>query len=419
MNNIDRFLEYRQLKQSFSCEYKGIDLIKAASVELLDIIVINTPKKAKHVLATLFRRVDVSQLLEAFLTHKNICSFNFPKRKDHYNLACAIQSSIDDSALITLSYVNHWTFNVFRFIKFLILVSKHIKTSFLQRCFIAASLTNYSQVVDQLDKRILDKDFSQNKYIPFLSPAYTEALLTLYFERRSVQTFQIIHGYIGDFSQTIPIDIINWENVISNYVLSWGKSQKEFFISHSNIPQDNVLIAGNPKYSFHNINVKTNMKNCLILGGGKAYDEAFAIMLPIINDVAEEIDVEFTLKPHPMSCILQHPIMKQCNHISIIDNKETITNLFESGKYDFAITYNTTSYYECMYFGVIPLRWGRDENLLLNGLDDKFYNKESLLQLLNRYRNMEAEYISRKFEEILVDEIGMGINNYNSIINGD
>lgn len=419
MDNKNKYTEYLQLKQSYSYMYKGVDLVKASSVELLDIITINSPKKVKHVLGELLRRVDTSHFLEAFSTHKTICSFNFPKRKDHYNMACAIQSSIDHSILITLRYVNHWTFNIFRFFKFLHIISKQVNATFLQQCFISATFTNYSQVIDELEKKTVEKDFSQYKYIPFLSPAYTEALLTLYLKKKGVQTYQIIHGYIGDFSQTIPIDIINWENVISDYVLPWSRLQQEFFINHSNISKNNVLIAGNPKYAFHKINAKTSMKNCLILGGGKAYDETFATMLPIINDIAEEVGVGFSLKPHPSSCILQHPVMKQCPRISIIDKQETISKLFESRKYDFAITYNTTSYYECMYYGIVPLRWGVSENLMIRGFDDKFYDKASLLNLLSKYRQMDASDLSKQFEELLVDEMGMGINNYNSIINGN
>lgn len=43
-----------------------------------------------------------------------------------------------------------------------------------------------------------------------------------------------------------------------------------------------------------------------------------------------------------------------------------------SDKYDFAIAYHTTAYYEAMYFNLFYLRCAKNENKLYDGLKDKF-----------------------------------------------
>ena len=49
----------------------------------------------------------------------------------------------------------------------------------------------------------------------------------------------------------------------------------------------------------------------------------------------------------------------------------------DHGNYDFAIAYNTTAYYEAMYYNMVCFRYVVDENGEFNGLNDKFYDETS------------------------------------------
>jgi hypothetical protein len=104
--------------------------------------------------------------------------------------------------------------------------------------------------------------------------------------------------------------------------------------------------------------------------------------------------------------------------ITLMDNTNTINEMLGSGEYDFAITHNTATYYECMYYGVKPLRWGRNENLDFEGLDDKFNNFEEFDNKINKSKQKRADEISQEAENLLVNVFGMGINRYNEYING-
>ena len=65
-----------------------------------------------------------------------------------------------------------------------------------------------------------------------------------------------------------------------------------------------------------------------------------------------------------------------------------------------------------------PLRWGRNENLDFEGLDDKFNNFGELEAVISKSREKRADEISQEAENLLVNVFGMGINRYNEYING-
>lgn len=415
MDSFIRFQEYKETKQSLNCFYRGVNLVEAAAVELLDIMVVGAKKSLYDVFAALCKRIDVKPLLHCFRESDIVCSYNFPKRKDHFALAQLINLSIENSALHTLTYKKRLAFNIIRFAKFLSRID--IKTTLINKLFLAAIYTNYSHIIDELEKYCRDIRLSNKKYIPFLSSAYSEALLTLFLKSKNVITFQIIHGAICDYKKIVPIDVINWDNITADYILCWSVFQKHFFQEKTSLSDNHILIAGNPKYPYKKICVHGKMSKFVILGGTSAYDNDFIELLSVVEEVAKENDIVFQLKPHPNSEILNHPRWKQLSQIKVVDKTTTIKELFENGNFDCAITFNTTTYYECMYYGIIPLRWGVNENLDIQGLNDHFFDKQSFMELIKKYQGMDKSLLSHDMEKILINEIGMGINNYNVLVN--
>ena len=104
--------------------------------------------------------------------------------------------------------------------------------------------------------------------------------------------------------------------------------------------------------------------------------------------------------------------------IQLLDNNKTLIEILSSGDFDMAITCNTTAYYECMYYGVIPIRWAKDENKNWNGLDDRFYDEASFFEKVREVRMADPIQYCRQMKEVLASELGVGINNYNQIVNG-
>ena len=164
--------------------------------------------------------------------------------------------------------------------------------------------------------------------------------------------------------------------------------------------------------------MRNDCERCVIIGGISLYDKDLAELFPVAKEAKEKLGISFALRLHPLSAITKEEMEPWKDAITLLDNTNTINEMLGSGEYDFAITHNTATYYECMYYGVKPLRWGRNENLGFEGLDDKFNNFEEFENIINKSKQKRADEISQEAENLLVNVFGMGINRYNEYING-
>ena len=415
--NYDKYLQYRKLKHDWKVIYRNINLVDACSVDLLDAMVLGHKADYYHIACAMLQRIHIKPLRKAFAQNTNIFTFAFPKRKDHLDLSRAYASSVKDSGWVMLKYFYTPYKSISRWLLFWRQV-RSLPLSFSDIAFIAARMAGYSCVIDELEKQFATIEINNKRFIPFCAPAYHEAVLTSFFRNKGVKTFCTVHGVFGRYLQLIANDIVNGENILSDYVLTFGEVQRQDLINDFEINSDKVIVAGNPKYPYHRIQIKNTFSSCLILGGIGLYDNELRQLIIEADKVAERRQIKMALKPHPLSKIEEDDIWKQIKHITLIDKSNTLTALFESGEYDFAITHNTFSYYECMIAGLKPFRWEKNENINYKGLDDRFDSAEQLEQQIKNAEEADSNALSHEAEQLLVNVIGYGINNYNQIING-
>lgn len=415
-NNYAQYCQYLELKHNWQVCYKGINLVEACAIDLIDAIVTVHEANYYHIACALFQRVRTRPIYEAFKQNINVFTFAFPERKDHLALSNTFVETVENSGQVILEYFYTPYKSATRMICYWRRV-RNLPLSFKNRLYIAARMAGYSCVVDDLEKQFSEIDLKGKRLIPFCAAVYHEALLTLFFKKKGVTTFYTFHGVFGRYKQYIANDVVNGENIISDYVLTYGESQRKDLIRDFGVPMDKIIVAGNPKYPYHPIQIKNTFQSCLILGGIGIYDDALGQLLLEADKVSEMLGIKMALKPHPLSKIYHNPILKQIKNITLIDKSETLSSLFKTGKYDFAITHNTSSYYECMMSGLKPFRWGNDENVNFEGLDDRFYSAIELERLIKGAKMAENTALSKEAEALLADVVGFGINKYNEIIN--
>ena len=415
--NFQQYRRYKTLKNEFLYCYKGIDLIKVISIDLVEIIVCGEKKTIRHIGDALFRRLNTNILVEAFNQNKTVFSHDYPKRKDHVELATLVQQEVENSELVFLNYHFKYWFNLFLFVRNFFIVAKQIKgVSLRNKLYLAARLVYYRRMTDDLNNAFQNIDLQRKIYVPFSSSAYNEALLTLFFYQKGVKTFHLFHGFFGRYQQEIPKDIIAGENIFTDTILAFSETQRNDLISDFGVDADTIFVAGHPKYPEKKISIDTTFKSCIILGGIKFYDEHLEVLLKLLDGIAEELRMRFYLKPHPHSDIVNSSTFKNCKNIVLLDKTETLKHLFSSGKYDCAITHNTSSYCDCMYYNIVPLRWKVGENMNFEGFEDKFYDEESLKTLIEKYRQMNKEDLNNMITALLKNSYGIGINNYKELI---
>ncbi len=415
-HNYSAYQCYCTIKRNLEICYHQINLVEACAIDLIDAIVLQKEKSWYHVICALLQRIKIQPLKRAFLQSKNIFTFGVKGRKDHEQLSRTLAESVEQSTWVRLEYYYCPHKIVSRFLRFWKGVKK-LPLSFKNRIFLASRMVGYSCVIDELEKSFRDISLTGKSYIPFCAPIYHEALLTLWLKSKSVRTYFTFHGVFGRYRHQITNDVVMGENVLSDYVLAFGDTQRQDLIRDFNVDAKKIYIVGNPKYPYHPISLKNMYTSCIILGGIGLYDKDLRELLLVVEDIAKRSNISFALKPHPLSNIQTDEVWKKVTHISLIDKTQTIQSLFASNEYDFAITHNTSSYYECFIAGLKPFRWAKDENIDFEGLDDRFVNGEQLLEKIGNASKMPKEILSQEAESLLKNVLGYGLNKYNQYIN--
>lgn len=422
-SNFDDYQKYLRVKSTLKFEYKGIDISKALAFELINLIMFKTQSFGFwRSFKMLFIRIDLSHLKKSFKKYDVVFTTLFDGRKDHRDLLLKIQESVNNStrAHITPHKVG---FNI-KISNFCNLYLHIFKNQVIRELNLGSKISLWFKSlylcnqIDELEHNFGTHILSNKKYIPFNSSDGIEALLTLFFNKKKVATYHMYHGIFGRYIDRIANDIINGENITAKFALPFGEVTKHDMKQDFGWEEHNLHIAGNPKYPLKNIEVKKTFRHCLVLGGFSFYDKDFIKLLIELNELSKESNISFSVKPHPNSKILTYPEIAECEGVDFLPKEQKVNDLLASDVFDFAIAFNTVTYYECMYYNLITLRYAVSENLNFEGLNDRFEDKESLLQMINSKKATSAHILNKEISDLLVKTLGMGINKYNDIICG-
>jgi hypothetical protein len=419
--NYSDYTKYKKLKESLCLNYKGIDLSKVIAWNLLGIIVYGSKANFRDLILLPFLKVDPVKFLVAFGQNDSVFSTIYNSRNDHKELLIKICSTVKNSNIIEINpHSISFRINLRNSRKIFtrILQNKLLKEyGVFNRLYLALVALYICNQIDNFENVFRNIDLKNKKYIPFLSSVGVEAALTQFFANKGVTTFHIFHGIFGRYIRLIANDIINGENITSSKILAFSESTKGDLVRDFGYNPSDIYIAGNPKYPSKKISIKTTFKKCIVLNGFSFYDKDFLNLLYLLNDISKEAKIQFEIKPHPTSKILSLINHTNYSNLHFIQNRMTLNELLYNESYDFAIAYNTVTYYECMYYNLICLRYGSNENLNFEGLNDKFYDKASFYSKLQYIKESNITTINNNISNLLVRTLGMGINRYDKYIN--
>lgn len=421
-SNFDLYQKYLLFKSNNRYVYKGIDLIKCLSVDLLEVFVAGNKKTIKDIADSLCRRLRVGALVETVLDKDVIITCDLPKRVDHVSMVRTLSNKLlPYSCVYILRYKFLPYFNILQLFRAWLYLYKTIskaefKYSTKKYLYIAAKIVYYIRLTDMLHKAFDSIELSKKKYIPLNSTAYTESLLTLFFKQSGMSTYHIFHGIFGRYQHFIPNDVVNGENIHTDVILSFSDGQKRDLCQDFQVDSRKVYVAGNLKYKANAIKVVPKNNKWIILGGIGLYDEYLLRLFPIVKLFARETGAVFYLKLHPLSNIQISQIKDMMEEIVFIDKSLSLHDILESGNFSCAIIHNTSSYYECMYNGIKPFRWAVGANIDYCGMDDTFSSLDELLSKYNDYKSIPGYELQKMFTNVLRDEFGIGIDRYRELI---
>jgi hypothetical protein len=347
-------------------------------------------------------------------------SVTIVNRPDALEIVDGARKSINkSSAYIDINKIKRRTFfklnNVFGSIQF---VFQNVKDlSFSQKLNLSSKLASYQNSVAYLEKVFLNFDFSDKRYVAFHSSITWDSLLCQFFNSKHVPTYSLSHGvsYII-YKRYVPHDAIAAENISASKVLVWGNSSRRDLSKHYGFPIEKIAVSGNLKYPYKDLTPLTLFKSGLVLLGRHIYEESNAEILRIVSEFSRYSGCKITVRLHPSLSLEKYKVICKDQGLELIVNGETVNSTFQSGSYDFAIVNNSATYFEAMYYNCICFRYEPSENEIYTGLEDRFYDTTSLAEKIELFKKMNKNELKEAISNILVDNLGMGINRFSEHI---
>ena len=418
--------KFNYLKESF--EYNFYKNIKIKYILIWEFITLtyNYDEFIKltwrKIISSLFKSINFRQLKEVSINYEILLT-NTIKRKDYLETTNFISQSLDKATFLPIYQLPRIRvlkpINLFRSIK-MIFTNNHLKVlNFKEKVYLTCRTSYYLNLIDNIDYHF--KALNQlklKKYVAFNSSFWEETIITQYLNSKGVETYSLSHGltYV-DYLNEKPMDATAGGNITAKNIFVWGSTSVNDLIKNHQFNPNRIIIGGNIKYPDKNIQLKNTFKNCIVLLGRSVFDEGNFQIINILNEVCKNnTHIRFSIKLHPSLNYELYEKQIMNTQLQLLKNTKTVKDYFESEEFDFAISYNTTAYYEALYHNLICFRYsiGQVENYI--GLDDKFEKATDLLDKIDNFKKSDIIKYSTEVKLLLTKTIGMGINNYKSFL---
>ncbi|MDJ0582640.1 hypothetical protein [Crocosphaera sp.] len=432
MNNY--FEKYKKIKNKLSYQYQGYNLGEIIAFDIIYHIYF----ERKNDLEDQAYRIILSQIkqhpyidnLQDICEHPGVV-FTIPKTQSRRNDYCElieltsqkINKSVNfildmkiDSKSIPLFSKSFLLFLITflnNFIKLFKLLS--IKEILMFSC----RLQFYRNFIDALES-IDENKVKIKKYIAFNGALNYENILVKFCQKRDIPTYSLQHAIMDRYflnKSSPPYDLINIENLQTDYLLCWSQNTINQ-IRKSSMTSAELLLVGNLKYSKWKIEeIKQSFRKGLVFLGGKGDDLINLEVIEIIKKLSKiRGDIEFYFKLHPQN--LNEKYYKKITEehsINVVQTNEILSNLLINSDFDFTISYNTTTtvYYESLCYGLPCFRYNQEQTVNVYGLEnDDFSTVEELVQRILYFQQIDPSMLLEKIQKMLQNTVGININNY-------
>ncbi|MEE3650974.1 MULTISPECIES: hypothetical protein [unclassified Brenneria] len=405
----DFFLKYKEYKGKLSFNYRGYPLHKIISVELASIIY---GKKVFNYwdITRFFSSRDVELPVgqeKPFFLY----SMGGYGRDDYYSLLNYVREQVP-GPLIDLNHnkkrIKVNLINIIKAIRFVF--SRVDGISFKDKILISSFFSYLMNYIDTLEKKRVDMP---EAYIAFCSSHMDEGVLDTFFKNKNIRTYTLQHGlyFICDNKN---IDMIAYENIISDRLLCWGEYTKNEF-SRYGVPREQMLVAGYPNETKKLGKRTLQGKPCiLVLLSRYTFHANNMKMLKLLSSLKlQDPEIKIDVKMHPSLQINDYNEIFEKYGFSLCASG-TIKSLLESDKYHMTISYNSTAYYDSYMNNCASLRYiDEDADDSINVMDDGFDDE---LSLMTKISKVKSEICTEDFwvevESRLKYITGYNINNY-------
>jgi hypothetical protein len=284
----------------------------------------------------------------------------------------------------------------------------------------AAVVYNSLMTIDEAEKSL---HIEARKYVSFSCVLGAEHLLTQYFRKRGIPTYNLQHGIAYRYNKNLQ-DRLEYRNIISDHHLAWGDYTRDEFI-RSGFAPGSVYTAGYPR-PLTSLPVQAPVsQHCVVFLSRSYFDTANFECLDVLLAYTQHSTrkIHFHLKLHPS---LHTPDYQQwvddhhtAGFIDLLPGGSTLQEVLHATKAGFCVIVNSSAYYESYVNGVVALRYNCiDFDLEHAVADDLFSNSaqfetrvQRIYESFSTYFNAEA--IARQLQYVL----GPAQDRYREILN--
>jgi hypothetical protein len=361
---------------------------------------------------------DLHELCKKYFTILSILH----ERKDHVEFMERIKDKISNAVIYknnNLTLQKHY--KIINLYVSIINISLLYTLSIKEKIHLIVILTHHLNTLHLLEETFKGNNHNNVNFVAFNGPYGNDAILTEFFNKLNVNTYSIQHGIYYRYKNFIPYDIINYLFVNTQKILCWGSESIDVLAEYG-VDKKKCIIAGNPKYNNYKIQpFNKTFKTCIVMLGRFIYHEENLELLKLLNVIHKQTEIIFFLKLHPSleikSYLKDYQNLSKKYNFQIIDNSRSLTEVLKSDKYNFSIAYNTGAYIESYLLGKISLRFSKNENETIRGLDDKFKDYESFINRINYFKQTETDNLYNLVFEMVDSVLGISYDRYKFVLN--
>ncbi|MBO1922992.1 hypothetical protein [Thiomicrorhabdus sp. 6S3-12] len=349
---MSAYCKYRLLKKKLNFnEYKGKPLGDLVGFFIADYVYnvkpsFNVWRKVKYLIRMFF----LIPSLKADGKRSDVLYVYSVDRKDHVELGelylKQLNLGADEAFLGSSKVIKKLRFSIVLVLKSYLLTAK-LKLASQDRLFAVAWI--YHQISFFLENEEFVKSYK--KLLSYNSGYGYENSISWLFKILNRKVYSLQHGMYFEYKNSIPFDVINYENLACDVFFAWGRFT-ENQIENKKPVDVKVEIIGNPRYcETENIINKGSGNVVLVSMPRDLYSKEYNSLLKIL--MSERFNsYDFLIKSHPFTEVdsLREEYGK--SNLFFLESKMAIKDLINHYVPRYCIGFNTTVLFECAWYGL-------------------------------------------------------------------
>lgn len=406
MNGYDRYNYYKEKLSEFKFqEYEYLKWQNILAIDFWQLENMDFKFITKIILKILNKDIKKPNFYIDENDKKVILFISEPERKDYDESFDKIASCIDRVSICKIKKTNYVNLINFKDIKKYVSIYKKLNNieNIIHRIYLMERIFYYKNFIEEVKKLNLDKYDSLITYHD--AKPFDNIITQIYNEQKKI-TITLQHGQYYYKESEKSLDVVNYENFISKYMLIWGEYTKKELIK-AGIDSNRMIICGFPKFiENRNNNINEIDRNIFgILLDGPQHTKSNKDMIIMANNIAKKINKKFIIKLHPAIKIDEFYKLIDKEYLKyIVDKNESIEEY--ATKIDFSIVHASSVYTELCAMESTVFRYeanGYIYKSITKEIDDEFNTIDEFLRKYNLFKNnpekwkIKAKKMSRNY----------------------